>query len=621
MPSAGNGASNSDTADDIADSVQSLYPIDRKALKSANPTVVLTQNLCGVCAPSTGEVKKALNSNNTNGVAAVSDGVKILSLEPESLRDVAETFVTIADACGVHERGVELRDTFMSNLQLLQDTVNSSRSTTTGDHKSATSSTKPRVLLLEWLDPPYDGGHWIPGMLEAAQCEYVKIGSQSSPSPGTWSGTKSKQVTWQDVYDADPDVVLVACCGFDLERNVRDALRASDKLVKLRAAKERRLYACDGDKYFARPGPMLLEGTNIAAQCAFERFDGTVTDAVQALDFAPEVGEGWSKVDVMRPSAGIVDIEDTAPNEACWAKLHEEACSSGQMDYVDPATGYHVFTELAHKKRCKCCGSGCRHCPYNHENVRADRKADTIKQPSFLYEREDRSLFVVPETPCCTGTNTEPESVKVLFFSGGKDSFLALRALVRQGTDAGKGSRNSPFGIVLLTTFDAMSRVIAHQEVHISNVVKQATALNIPLVGIPMHRGTSESYVNRIRRGVELVSSSVGKDKRLTLAFGDLHLGHIKEWRDQALGSDLRYDLEYPCWKRSYESLLDDLEASGVKCIVSASSTDVVKEGDVFGHDLYNRLLKHGIDGFGEEGEFHSLAQVWEVDRRMALGL
>lgn len=625
MPSVSAGTSNgtnisnnASTADDIADSVQSLYPIDREALKLASPTVVLTQDLCGVCAPSTAEVKKALSGTRsiTADTATTTDGVKVLSLEPESLQDVADTFVTVADGCGVHERGIKLRDEFMLNLQLLKDTVDSALSTT---RDNATTSTKPRVLLLEWLDPPYDGGHWIPGMVAAAGCEYVKIGSHSSPSPDSWNGTKSKQVTWEDVYGADPDVVLVACCGFDLKRNIKDALGASDKLAKLRAAKEGRLFACDGDKYFARPGPMLLHGANISAQCAFDGLDRNVTAAVQSLDFAPQDGEGWSKVDVIRPSAGIADIEDQGSNEACWAKLHQEACNAGQMHYVDPSTSYHVFTEVAHKKRGACCGSGCRHCPYNHEKVRADLKADVIKQPSFLYERADKSLFVVPESSSFSSTG--PERVKILFFSGGKDSFLALRALVRQGMEAHEGNINAPFGIVLLTTFDATSRVIAHQEVHIRDVMKQATALDIPLVGIPLHRGTSESYVDRLRRGVELVSSSLGKGKSLTLAFGDLHLSHIKEWRDDALGGDLKYELEYPCWKVSYESLLDDLEASGVKCIVSASSTEVVKEGEMFGRDLYNRSLKNGVDGFGEEGEFHSLAQVWEVDRKRALDL
>ena len=116
LPSASSSGSG---ISDVADTVQSLYPIDREALKRADPSVVLTQELCRVCAPSTEEVQKALVAGGTSDVG----GVKILSLEPESLEDVAETFVAVADACGVRERGIKMRDDFLANLKLLGDTV------------------------------------------------------------------------------------------------------------------------------------------------------------------------------------------------------------------------------------------------------------------------------------------------------------------------------------------------------------------------------------------------------------------------------------------------------------------------------------------------------------------
>ena len=592
-------------AEALADRVQSLYPINRDALRRACPNVVLTQDLCGVCAPSTGEVKNALRK--TCAKVGVGEEIQVLSLEPESLWDVAETFVTIAQACGVSDRGIQMRDSFLSSLQLLEETVTKARKK---------SKTKPRVLLLEWLDPPYDGGHWIVDMIEKAGCVSVHISPKSSPEPGSWNGTKSKQVTWEDVYEADPDVVIVGNCGFDLERNIRDAKEAADRLGKLRAAREGRLYAANGDVFFARPGPLLLEGANIVAQCAFASVEEEVACAVRSLDFAPKEGDAWAKVDVLSQSTDNVgDIEDVVAPGACWTVLHEEACRAGEMSYEDPATGYRVFSALAHKKRGRCCGSGCRHCPYDHENVRAELKVQRIQQPSLLHERSDKAAFVVPDEG-----NANTARVKILFWSGGKDSFLALRALVRQGLESDENG-GAQFSIVLMTTFDAASRVVAHQEIHMSTVVQQAAALDIPLVGIPLHRGTSESYVDRVRRGADLIASSFAKGKGLTLVFGDLHLGHIKEWRDNILGGDLKYELEYPCWKKPYEELLTDLELSKVPCIVSATSNDVVREGDVFGREVYTRALKHGVDGFGEEGEFHSLAKVFEVDRRTALGL
>ena len=129
-----------------------------------------------------------------------------------------------------------------------------------------------------------------------------------------------------------------------------------------------------------------------------------------------------------------IEIED-------FFKLHQEACARGETFYTDPSSGLLVFTELAHQKRGKCCGSGCRHCPYHHQNVREDQKLVRIQQPAILYRS---SGFA------------ESKEVRVLFFSGGKDSFLTIRALLRQG--------NKSLGLVLLTTFDAPSRIIAHQE-------------------------------------------------------------------------------------------------------------------------------------------------------------
>ena len=105
-----------------------------------------------------------------------------------------------------------------------------------------------------------------------------------------------------------------------------------------------------------------------------------------------------------------------------------------------------------------------------------------------------------------------------------------------------------------------------------------------------------------------------------SLVFGDLHLDHIKEWRDKAL-TDLGFALEYPLWKVEYADLMTDLEMSQVPCVVSASTVDSVAVDTPFTRDLYEEAPSLNVDGFGERGEFHSLAKVWEVSRATALGL
>jgi len=600
--------------------VNSLYPIEKEALVESKPTLVLTQDLCRVCAPSATDVSDAFAFAGPDSKNATSN-IPVISLHPTSLATVAETFVTVGAACHVPERGRALKDQFLADFELLRRTVKDACASL----NTEVLRSKPKLLVLEWLDPPYDAGHWIPELVEVAGCECVSMSVSVSGVSHDESGgnKKSQTMTWDQVHEADPDIVLVACCGFDLERNVRDARQAvasQNCLGTLRAARNGRVYACDGNRYFASPGPLLVGGAAIVASCAYSTMEyAHVHNAIQQLEFSPLEGQGWCKVDCCTK---VPDIEDLEPKGKDFSVVHEEACAAGQMTYADPETGYFVFTELSHKKRGKCCGSGCRHCPFNHENVKD--KAKHIKQPAFLYDpssdcKEAKHVF---------GSNSDNDNnapkIKVLFFSGGKDSFLTIRALVKQ--EQQKEASEEKMTLVLLTTFDATSRIIAHQEAHIDIVVQQARHLQIPLVGIPVHRASSESYVTRISRALRLIEAHNNNNNRSihSLVFGDLHLEHIRGWRDSELGK-LNYQLEYPLWKVPYPILMKDLEASTVPCILSAAPNDnhkdVVKVGDTFGRDYARKVEAAGLDSFGENGEFHTVAQVWKVSREQALGL
>jgi diphthamide synthase (EF-2-diphthine--ammonia ligase) len=190
---------------------------------------------------------------------------------------------------------------------------------------------------------------------------------------------------------------------------------------------------------------------------------------------------------------------------------------------------------------------------------------------------------------------------------------LALRALIRERLTA------EPFSLILLTTFDTSTRIIAHQDIHIDVVVRQARHLKISLVGVPLHRTTSETYEHRIRRALNAIEDRVGK-KPFSLVFGDLHLDHIRHWRDVSLG--LEWRLEYPLWQVPYETLLSEIEHCGVKFVISASERAEVKIGTEFTREYSNWISKcTNIDGMGESGEFHTVAQVWVVDRERALGI
>lgn len=265
-----------------------------------------------------------------------------------------------------------------------------------------------------------------------------------------------------------------------------------------------------------------------------------------------------------------------------WRRAHRRALKNGESSYIDPQTGFHVFTEIGLKRRGCCCGSGCRHCPYQHESMSLADRAARGKQPSWLT------------------TDTAPAApADVLFWSGGKDSFLALRALHREGLHP----------IMLLTTFDVATRTVAHQEIHIDAVIRQAEHLGLPLLGVPLHPG--ETYMDRIRAACELVP------RIARLVFGDLHLLHIREWRGVAFrefAADRDAALHFPVWGVPYDTLITDLEASGVTCEVSAvtgAAEGFVAVGERFDRAMMARL-PGDIDPFGENGEFHTLVRVWE---------
>ena len=340
--------------------------------------------------------------------------------------------------------------------------------------------------------------------------------------------------------------------------------------------------------------PTTSEGTQGAAQAPV---------AMETMEIVPnDLGMGTFVKAGLAGCAdkGVQDIED-------FDDLHTAACNRGDRFYTDPSTGYLVMTKLNHLARGKCCGSGCRHCPYSHVNVKD--KVSRIQNPALLH---------IPEGGFA-------KKVTVLMWSGGKDSFLALRAMLKPG---GRLYEIGPSGVILLTTFDSSTRVVAHQDVSARDVERQAKHLDVGLVGVPLHRNAGAGYVARLRGALEVVRNA--GCEITSLACGDLHLEHIRSWREDAVGKGLRVGVCYPLWSdmagANYAELALDLEKSGVPCLVTAVTEERCEKagvvvGAVYGPQLAANAFAAGVDAFGENGEFHTLARVWEVDRLRALGL
>jgi len=204
----------------------SLYRVDEILLRDLAPDVVLTQDLCQVCAPSGTELTRALRE--------LPSKPEVLWLTP---RTIAEVEQNVRDIGRVTGRDREANDLIADNRARI-DAV-----------QQAVSATEPRrVVFLEWTDPVFCGGHWVPEMVTLA----------GGTDPLGQPGADSRRMTWQDVVDARPDILIVAPCGYGLSASV-DAAR------RLPVIPGTTVFAVDANAYFARPGPRLAEGIELLA--------------------------------------------------------------------------------------------------------------------------------------------------------------------------------------------------------------------------------------------------------------------------------------------------------------------------------------------------------------------
>lgn len=213
-----------------------LYTINDEALARCNPDLILSQDLCRVCAVPSGEVDLAMARLNCHAT--------VLQIDPHSLIEVIASVQTIADAAGVPERGTLLVTSLHQRLDALHQRT----------HSFLAGAPGPTVFVLEWVDPPFLGGHWVPDLIIAAGGQPVL----------TRQGDRSVPTTWEQISDADPDHIIVSPCGYGLSGAIEQA-RAVLHLMPKRAA----VWAIDADGVVVRPGPRLVEGAEVIAAALF----------------------------------------------------------------------------------------------------------------------------------------------------------------------------------------------------------------------------------------------------------------------------------------------------------------------------------------------------------------
>jgi iron complex transport system substrate-binding protein len=239
---------------ETAGSGHPLYAIDEERWAELAPDVVVMQELCDVCAVSTDQVSGVVTARRVD--------VDVLDYSPTTLAGIAEAVVTLGARLGAEGPAEELAAGLHSRLDRVSAAL-------------AGAEGSPRVFVSEWLEPPYSAGHWVPDMVAAA----------GGTDVAGMSGEPSHRMRWPDVARLEPDVVVLAPCGFDLDRTLAEIvpLDVSANLLGTPARQESRVFAVDANATFSRPGPRVADGVELLAHLLHP-------------DEFPDPGVPWSRV-------------------------------------------------------------------------------------------------------------------------------------------------------------------------------------------------------------------------------------------------------------------------------------------------------------------------------------
>jgi iron complex transport system substrate-binding protein len=234
----------------------SVYRVDGEKLRELEPDVIVTQAQCEVCAVSLREVERTV-------CAWLQTCPKLVSLMPNALADVWADVGHVAEALDARDAGAELIARLKSRMTAITD-------------KAVSLANRPTVACVEWIDPLMAAGNWMPELI--AMAGGVNLFGEA--------GNHSPWMTWEQLCERDPDVILIMPCGFDIPRTRREMhlLTNKSEWPRLRAVRDNRVFLTDGNQYFNRPGPRLVESLEIVAELLHS----------EAFAFGHE-GTGWQR--------------------------------------------------------------------------------------------------------------------------------------------------------------------------------------------------------------------------------------------------------------------------------------------------------------------------------------
>ena len=216
----------------------SVYRVDAERLEALRPDIIVTQDQCDVCAVSLKDVEAALCTWGGRKV-------EIVSLKPDALADIWEDITKVARALGRERQGKRLVEELKARMVSIAE-------------QSGAARTRPRGAMIEWVDPLMAGGNWMPELVQLAGGENL-FGVAGQPSP--W-------LDWDEVVTADPDLILVHPCGFDMARTLQEMLLLEHRSGwrELKAVRRGRIFVADGNQYLNRSGPRIVESLEIIAE-------------------------------------------------------------------------------------------------------------------------------------------------------------------------------------------------------------------------------------------------------------------------------------------------------------------------------------------------------------------
>ena len=213
-----------------------LYEIDTRLLDELRPDLILTQELCSVCAVSYTKVKEAAR--------VLDSDTKIVSLEPNNLEEIIDNIRLVGKMTGKVSRAEELASQLSLRIERVKE-------------RTRRVEQRPRVFFMEWLQPPWAGGHWIPQMVDYAG-GVEGLGTLGKPS---------RRIGWDEVVDYQPEIIVLSPCGFDLDGVLKEvqALASYSGWDRIPAFQSSNIYAVNASAFFSRPGPRVVDGLELLA--------------------------------------------------------------------------------------------------------------------------------------------------------------------------------------------------------------------------------------------------------------------------------------------------------------------------------------------------------------------